>query len=612
MPPSKKGSSLQKKKSDAYTLDYDVPYVEADDDEFNVLHNRQRSKRARSGINRGEDFDGDAEGFGANDDDELDVNVLPSEAHGKRDQAILEKPHRRKPKKVKGGKGDDIDNAFTLEEEQEMADAAIRQQKKDMMTDHFAIAGINPANVVGVTQAGHVLLPEGQQPAMDAVVETVAADFAALTESQRLELIQAESPEVVKLAQDFRSNLEECRTLIPPLKKLLFNTRAREKGTNDHEVIAFLETKVQIMLAYCVHIAFFLCLKVEGQLLAEHPVCERLVELRVFLEKMWPVEQKLQYSINKLLVAAGAEMGDQTDATHPKQKQVLESEKALEGISKVTNLRPMKSNAPLVQRTIEMDELRDRRRAEKAALDAQLLEAEEESMMTRSRVKKTADDAVAKGLNAPLVLRAVDEGFRDQEDAFLTKTFARRRAAVADDQAEVPLGGARATLMSKLRAKLSEEKKFEEARRANAKQDRDDLKKENLSKRAPPQYFAPGEISSDEDEDEAMGQMYDSLVVEENARTEKAQVVHSDAYDEHAPSKGDTRRRKINKEIKMHHGLTKNRNADRKNPRVNRRMKYQAAERKHLSQVKSVKHEGDNFNGVSRLRTDITRSNKIM
>lgn len=58
------------------------------------------------------------------------------------------------------------------------------------------------------------------------------------------------------------------------------------------------------MLQYITQLAFFVHLKLSGKKVEGHPVIESLVELRVILEKMKPIESKLKYQIDKLVRTA--------------------------------------------------------------------------------------------------------------------------------------------------------------------------------------------------------------------------------------------------------------------------------------------------------------------
>ncbi|CAO3601334.1 unnamed protein product [Absidia cylindrospora] len=86
---------------------------------------------------------------------------------------------------------------------------------------------------------------------------------------------------------------------MPPLMEKLKNGQLQtSKG------VSFLEAKYQIMLQYILQLTFFIHAKLSGQRIKDHPVVDSLVELRVVLERMKPIETKLKYQIDKLVRTA--------------------------------------------------------------------------------------------------------------------------------------------------------------------------------------------------------------------------------------------------------------------------------------------------------------------
>ena len=70
------------------------------------------------------------------------------------------------------------------------------------------------------------------------------------------------------------------------------------------EGVSYLEAKHLLLLHYCINIVFYLLLKAEGRPVRDHPVIARLLELRAYLEKIRPIDKKLQYQMEKLLIVA--------------------------------------------------------------------------------------------------------------------------------------------------------------------------------------------------------------------------------------------------------------------------------------------------------------------
>lgn len=135
----------------------------------------------------------------------------------------------------------------------------------------------------------------------DSELETLTSKglSKAIPKDKDLEELLKIAPELLVLVQDFNSKFEELKEKIEPtIKKLSLSsnpTNSSQKG------LSFLRTKNQLLVGYCANLSFLLSLKVGGVSIEGHPVLKRLVKYRVLLEKIKPMEKKLQYFIDKLL-----------------------------------------------------------------------------------------------------------------------------------------------------------------------------------------------------------------------------------------------------------------------------------------------------------------------
>jgi len=75
----------------------------------------------------------------------------------------------------------------------------------------------------------------------------------------------------------------------------------------NEEGVAYLEVKQQLLLNYCLNLTYYLLLKAEGRAVKDHPVIAQLVELRVALEKMRPLDAKLKYHLDRLTKVASVD-----------------------------------------------------------------------------------------------------------------------------------------------------------------------------------------------------------------------------------------------------------------------------------------------------------------
>ncbi|KAI9021447.1 Sas10/Utp3/C1D family-domain-containing protein [Phycomyces nitens] len=124
-----------------------------------------------------------------------------------------------------------------------------------------------------------------------------------------------EKSDLTKLLQDLKAKTIELKTQLQPvMQKLADGEIKTSKG------VSFLEVKYQIMIQYILQLTFYVHLKLSGKQVENHPVVKSLVELRVILDKMKPIEVKLKYQIDKLVRTAvmgtqKAETGAVTSAT---------------------------------------------------------------------------------------------------------------------------------------------------------------------------------------------------------------------------------------------------------------------------------------------------------
>eukprot|EP00043_Microstomoeca_roanoka_P026957 m.13097 g.13097 ORF g.13097 m.13097 type:complete len:290 (+) comp7152_c0_seq1:195-1064(+) len=79
--------------------------------------------------------------------------------------------------------------------------------------------------------------------------------------------------------------------------------------------VSFLELKNQLMLDYLANMTLLLNLKLRGKSIIGHNVVERLVFLKVMMDKLKPLDRKLKYQIDKIVkIAATEDQGAADDA----------------------------------------------------------------------------------------------------------------------------------------------------------------------------------------------------------------------------------------------------------------------------------------------------------
>ena len=97
--------------------------------------------------------------------------------------------------------------------------------------------------------------------------------------------------------------LRNLKTIIVELTQKINNLNERLK-TNPMDVekgISFLDIKNSLLFEYDMYIAYYCWLKSSGDSVARHNAIQRLIYLRICLERCKPIEKKLYYQIEKLL-----------------------------------------------------------------------------------------------------------------------------------------------------------------------------------------------------------------------------------------------------------------------------------------------------------------------
>ncbi|KAI8101739.1 hypothetical protein M9434_006806 [Picochlorum sp. BPE23] len=115
----------------------------------------------------------------------------------------------------------------------------------------------------------------------------------------RAAAVRQDALELKALLQELRSSLSEIRGKLGPL---LQEIKSGNIATS--EGVSYLEAKHLLLLHYVACLVFYLLLKSEGKSVKDHPVIDRLIEIRSYLEKTRPIDKKLKYQIEKLLAAA--------------------------------------------------------------------------------------------------------------------------------------------------------------------------------------------------------------------------------------------------------------------------------------------------------------------
>ncbi|KAJ8762525.1 hypothetical protein K2173_007964 [Erythroxylum novogranatense] len=113
-------------------------------------------------------------------------------------------------------------------------------------------------------------------------------------------VINKEAPQLVGVLKEMKDGLDALRTKV---EDLTAKVKANRFPTADG--ISYIEVKHLLLLNYCQSLVYYLLRKAEGLSIEGHPVVRSVVEIRLFLEKIRPIDKKLEYQIQKLMKDAG-------------------------------------------------------------------------------------------------------------------------------------------------------------------------------------------------------------------------------------------------------------------------------------------------------------------
>jgi hypothetical protein len=121
-------------------------------------------------------------------------------------------------------------------------------------------------------------------------------------------IIERDSPELNTMLDEYLEAMDVIQLKLKPvLEKVRASVEAGGSGAADDQILvtrdgmSFLEMKYNLMLTYCQMINFYMLLKLEGRDVSSHPVIDRLLHLKLLLEKVRPLDVKMQYQVDKMV-----------------------------------------------------------------------------------------------------------------------------------------------------------------------------------------------------------------------------------------------------------------------------------------------------------------------
>ncbi|KAJ1424733.1 Sas10/Utp3/C1D [Sesbania bispinosa] len=138
------------------------------------------------------------------------------------------------------------------------------------------------------------------------------------------DLKEKETPQLAALLKEMKEGLDTVRRKI---QSLTAKVKGGQYPTADG--FSYLEAKNLLLLNYCQSLVYYLLRKAKGFSIEEHPVVRSTVEIRLYLEKIRPIDKKQQYQVQKLMKVNE----NATRSEIPSEKEPVASNKS-EDVSK--------------------------------------------------------------------------------------------------------------------------------------------------------------------------------------------------------------------------------------------------------------------------------------
>ena len=315
--------------SDDDDSDDDEDELDSDDDEAGLLRAMKAQKKKLEYTrlrNRAEHSDDDDEADGSDEDDleenigvrgkrkqdfygdeEIDHEDVEEEEDRKDEEAAARAAQKQRAGKMRLGDFGLDDEEEDSEEEEEASSSSEEDDESEEDSEELTLQQKAQRSKLGAKKTPMEEEEEKEKGkkkkkktktsdgGSGGVVVEALDDDEKRAKREQLENASAnadEAEEVRALALELQKTLVEVQTNVEPIVK-----SAKRGEYLTEEGISYLDTKYILLLSYCVNLVFYLLMKSEGKSIKDHPVVMRLVEIRSYIEKLRPIDKKLQYQV---------------------------------------------------------------------------------------------------------------------------------------------------------------------------------------------------------------------------------------------------------------------------------------------------------------------------
>lgn len=245
-----------------------------------------------------ENFDSDDEVYGLQDEEDEDndteneqADSMESDIEGLEDGFDIPDERAWGKKKKTYYSTDYVDPDYSSVSQKDLANAEIEEQEARTIQKRLAEQLDDADFGLDLIQ-----VKESDDKTETSEEKIVKTDLTKLSKRQKQILVQKESPEFLALVNDFKEFMNEAKNILAPFLELV------KKGVcPDCPAVAFVKTKYQIVLNYCINISFYLMLKAKRLPVNSHPVIKRLAQYRQLLSQLSSGEGNLLEQIQEIL-----------------------------------------------------------------------------------------------------------------------------------------------------------------------------------------------------------------------------------------------------------------------------------------------------------------------
>lgn len=293
--------SARKKAKNSFKIedieDVDMNEVSDSDDQYSK-EDQELLKKART-KQAPENFDSEDEVYGLQDDEENEdnetdnepIDSMESDIEGLDDDFNIPDERAWGKKKRTYYSTDYVDPDYASVSQKDQVNAEIEEQEARSIQKRLA-EQLNDADF----GLDFIQIKDNDEKEYKDEEQIVKTDLTKLSKRQKQILIQKESPEFLALVNDFKECMNEAKNILAPFLELV------KKGIcPECPAVAFIKTKYQIVLNYCINISFYLMLKAKRLPVSSHPVIKRLAQYRQLLGQLRSGEGNLLEQIQEIL-----------------------------------------------------------------------------------------------------------------------------------------------------------------------------------------------------------------------------------------------------------------------------------------------------------------------